>query len=61
MEKQRKEEEANATLDDRKRTYNSLSGGLDKELTEAVRWKCKPGKAHKRLQGGFIKSGTGKV
>ena len=36
MEKQRREEEcANDTKDERKRAYNSLSGGHDKELTEA--------------------------
>ena len=36
MEKQRKEEEISAIKDERKRTYNCVSGGLDKELTEAV-------------------------
>lgn len=36
MEKQRREEEnAENVKDDRKRSYNSLSGGFDKELTEA--------------------------
>lgn len=36
MEKQRREEEcADNTKDERKRAYNSLSGGHDKELTEA--------------------------
>lgn len=35
MEKQRKEEETSAIKDERKRTYNCVSGGLDKELTEA--------------------------
>ena len=36
MEKQRREEEcADNTKDERKRAYNSLSGGHDKELSEA--------------------------
>jgi len=36
MDKQRREEEnAENVKDDRKRSYNSLSGGFDKELTEA--------------------------
>ena len=35
MEKQRREESAAELKDDRKRAYNSLSGGFDKELTEA--------------------------
>ena len=37
MEKQRKDEEVFRNVkDDRKRAYNSISGGNDKELTEAV-------------------------
>ena len=37
MEKQRKEEEElDRVKDERKRAYNTISGGFDKELTEAV-------------------------